>query len=478
MTTYDLAESDADLEVLDDSLRGASLTAFWLEDPSRPGPLPALQDDVSTDLAVVGGGFTGLWTALLAKERDPGRQVVLVEGSRIGWAATGRNGGFCEASLTHGQSNGERHLPAKEAARLEELGLENLREIANTISRYGIDCDFEFSGTLNVATEEHQVAWLREDAAMDADVVLFDGQAVQQEVRSPLYLAGLWNKKSTALVNPAKLAWGLQEACLKAGVLVYENTVVQSIASSASAVQLTTATGTIRAQRAALATNVFPSLLKRTRLLTVPVYDYVLMTERLTSQQVESLGWKNGQGIADLNNRFHYYRLATDFEGHSRILFGGYDALYHFGGRLKPEYDQSHATFRRLSAHFFATFPQLAGIKFTHKWGGSIDTCSRFFSFFSTAHKGRVALTAGYTGLGVGASRFGANVMLDLLAGQRTERTSLKMVRKKPLPFPPEPLAWIGIKITTAAMIRADRNGGKRGLWLKAMDALGMGFDS
>ena len=122
--------------------------------------------------------------------------------------------------------------------------------------------------------------------------------------------------------------------------------------------------------------------------------------------------------------------------------------------------------------------PQLYGIRFTHAWGGAIDTCTRFTAFFGTSHGRRVAYAAGYTGLGVPATRFGAEVMLDRLAGQETERTRTRMVRTKPLPFPPEPVRWIGVEMTRRSMIQADANGGRRNLWLKAMDAVGFGFDS
>ena len=476
-TTYDDAEQRLPAGPTRAGLVDASSEPYWLDDRARPRPLPALATDITADLAVVGGGYSGLWTALLAKERDPHRHVVLLEGGRIAGAASGRNGGFCDASLTHGHANGLKHLPG-EAARLRELGQENLEEIAATIDRYGIDCSFEWTGSLSVATEEHQVDWLASQAGKDPDVIFLDQEAVRKEVNSPLYQAGLWDTKSTAVLNPARLAWGLQRAAQAAGVVVHEHSPVRALKDAGAAVQLMTDGGTVSAQRVALATNVFPSLLPRTRLHTIPVYDYALMSEPLTTHQLRSIGWHNRQGLSDLNNRFHYYRLTRDAAGRNRILFGGYDAIYHYGRGLKAEYDQREDSFNRLAAHFYATFPQLAELRFTHQWGGAIDTCSRFFSFFSTGYGGRVASAAGYTGLGVGATRFGANVMLDLLGGTPTERTELAMVTKKPLPFPPEPLAWLGVKLTTAALVRADRNQGRRGLWLKFLDALGMGFDS
>lgn len=471
-TAYDLAEERVPAGSITDALSGAAAAPYWLDRPERPDPLPPLAGRTTADLVVVGGGYTGLWTALMAKERTPSASVVLLEAREVAWAASGRNGGFVSASLTHGHSNGVKHLPG-EVDLLQELGQENLAEFAAALERHGIDCGFEWNGTLALATEPHQVDWLRKEAEETGEE-FFDQEKVQEEVHSPLYLAGLWNRRGSALVDPARLAWGLKRACRQQGVQVYENSPVTALSRTGNGVEVTTRGGTVAAAKVALATNAFPSLLRRARLHTVPVYDYALMTEPLTEAQLKSIGWSRRQGLDDVANRFHYYRLTDD----NRILFGGYDAVYHYGRSLKNEHDQSEETFRKLAAHFLLTFPQLEGIRFTHKWGGAIDTCSRFFSFFMKAYGGRVAYAAGFTGLGVGASRFAANVLLDLLSGETTRRTSLELVRKLPLPFPPEPVAWIGVKITTAAMVRADRRQGRRGPWLKLMDAIGMGFDS
>lgn len=477
MSIYENVAELYPASVIDAALSSVSPTPYWLDNPERPSALPSLEGSVEADLLVVGGGYSGLWTALMAKERDPQRDVVLIESQSVGWAASGRNGGFCEASLVHGDSNGRQHLP-NENPLLRELGLENLRELTATIERYDIDCELTYSGVLKLATEEHQIQWLKAETTRYPELKFMDKFEVQESVRSPRYQAGLWDQDGTVMVNPAKLAWGLRRVCLEQGVRIFENTHAGSIQENAEHISVGTAAGTIKARHVALATNVFPSLLKRHRLHTIPVYDYAIMSEPLTEEQYASLGWKDEQGLADLNNRFHYYRMTREASGAVRILFGGYDAEYYFGGKVKPEYDQNKETFRKLVAHFYFTFPQLEGVKFTHAWGGAIDSCSRFFSFFDSSHGGRVAYTAGFTGLGVGATRFAANVLLDLLSGERTQRTELEMVKKKPLPFPPEPVAWLGVKMMTNELARADRNKGKRGLFLKTMDALGMGFDS
>jgi glycine/D-amino acid oxidase-like deaminating enzyme len=450
------------------TLIDAEPAVLWLDDPARPAARPPLTADTTADLVIVGGGFSGLWTALLAAQRHPGWDIVLAEGQRIGWAASGRNGGFCSASLTHGENNGARHFPA-ELDVLEQLGQANLDAIEEAVTEHGIACDFARTGALTVATEPYQVSGLREEPGE-----FLTADAVRAEVNSPTYLAGVWDRRGTALVNPAALAWGLARAAAAAGVRIYEHTPASGLRRSGGRLAVTTPHATITARQAALGTNAFRSLLRRVRLHTVPVYDYVLATEPLSAAQLDSLGWCHGQGVSDAANQFHYYRLTAD----RRILWGGYDAVYHFGREIRAAYDHRPATARTLAAHFFTTFPQLEGVRFTHQWGGAIDTCTRFCAFFGTAYRGDVAYALGYTGLGVGATRFGAEVMLDLLSGEPTPLTGLKLVTSMPLPFPPEPLAYAGIQLTRRALARADARDGQRDLWLRALDRLGLGYDS
>jgi glycine/D-amino acid oxidase-like deaminating enzyme len=459
------------------SFADAVPASFWLDQPDAPTRQAALVGPTTADLAVVGAGFTGLWTALIAKERDPHRDVVICEALDAGWAASGRNGGFCSASLTHGLSNGLERFPG-EIATLQKLGAANLDEIEASIARYGMDVAFERTGELNVATAPWQVDGLREGYAEErrfgADVQLLDQDEVRAEVASPTYLAGLWDRTGCAILDPARLAWGLRAACLRLGVRIYEGTPVEAIDYAGAGLRLRTPHGSVTAGHVAMATGAFPGPLRRLRNFVVPVYDYVLMTEPLSAAQLDAIGWSRRQGLGDSANQFHYYRLSAD----NRILWGGYDAVYYNGGRISPKRDQRPATAYKLATHFFATFPQLEDVRFTHSWGGVIDTCSRFCAFFGTGYKGRLSYAAGYTGLGVGATRFGGEVMLDLLSGQRTELTSLEMVRTRPIPFPPEPLRSGVIQLTRWSIARADEHEGRRNLWLRTLDRLGLGFDS
>jgi glycine/D-amino acid oxidase-like deaminating enzyme len=458
------------------SLVDASTTPYWLDDPARPDPLAPLEGPDSADLVVVGGGYLGLWTALLAKERDPGRDVLLLEGDTCGHAASGRNGGFCEASLTHGFGNGLSRWPG-ELDILTTMGRDNLDGIQRTVTEHGIDCDFVRTGTLGVATEPYQVAGRREEydemRRRGHDVTWLDRSETRARVDSPTFLAAV-HDPDAALVEPARLAWGLRDACLSLGVRIAEQTTVTGLAKSSGAVDVATAVGAVRAGRVVLATNAYPPLLRRLRLMTVPVYDYALMTEPLTDGQRAAVGWQGREGISDSGNQFHYFRTTRD----GRILWGGYDAIYHYGSGIRPEYDQRPETFEALAGNFFRTFPQLEGLRFTHTWGGVIDTCTRFAAFYGTAMAGRVGYALGFTGLGVGATRFAADVLLDLLSAADTPRVRLAMVREKPLPFPPEPLRWAGVEATRRSLARADANGGRENLWLRTMDRFGLGFDS
>jgi len=451
---------------------------WWLDsDPLEPEARSSLIGDVGADLCVVGAGYTGLWTALLAKERDPQRSVVVVEQYETGAGASGRNGGFCSASLTHGFGNGMRRF-ASEMPEIERMGRANLDEIEETIRRYGIECDFERTGELRVAVEPWQLEDMLEEARlrneMGDHVEVLSREEIQSRIHSPIYEGAIFDPDGTALVDPARLVWGLERACLSLGVSIYENSKVVRLEDVEGGVRVHTPYGAVTAPRVALATNVFPSLVRAARKYVVPVFDYQLVTEPLTPAQRESIGWAQREGISDAGNQFHYYRLTED----GSILWGGYDAIYNFRGKVQRDYDFNAETFATLAAHFLKTFPQLAGIKFTHGWGGAIDTCTRFSPFWGTAHGGRVAYVMGFTGLGVGATRFGAQTMLDLLDGVDSERTRLAMVRRKPLPFPPEPLRWFFIRVTQWSIRRADENQGRRNVWLKLLDRLGLGFDS
>ncbi len=462
-------------------VKAAKPAVYWTErdgdNSLAPEAQPALTHSTAADLVIIGSGFTGLWAALQAKEEAPGRQVVVLEAETAGFGASTRNGGFCEASLTHGLDNGLSHWP-DEIDTLLEMGEQNLEELIETLDRLNIDANVERTGQISFATEPWQVDDLHEYVKTSVDhgedVVFLDRDAAKAEVNSPTYLAGAWDLDGAAMVDPGLLTWGLRRACVDLGIEFYDGTRVTSIEANPSSLTVRSEHGQIAAQRVVVATNAWAEPEKQIRRYVIPIYDHVLMTEPLSTQQLSSLGWENRQGLADSANQFHYYRLSAD----NRILWGGYDANYYKGNGIGHQYEAQTDSHTKIAGHFFETFPQLEGLGFSHRWAGPIGTTSKFSAAFGTKHDNRLAWAAGYTGLGVGASRWGARVALDLVDGVQSDRTQLKMVRKRPMPFPPEPIRNVVVQFTRSQIAKADDNKGEQGLWLKLLDSLGVGFDS
>jgi glycine/D-amino acid oxidase-like deaminating enzyme len=459
-----------------DALRDARHEPYWLACGPGPDPRPPLEGPTTADLVVVGAGLSGLWTAVRAKQRRPDLDVVLLEGGRIANAASGRNGGFVSASITHGHPNGMARWP-DEFDTLHTMGVENLEGIEATMAEHGIDCGYRRSGELQVVTEDYQVEHARDHllAAHERGLPVqwWDAQQVRRQVHSPIYRGALVDPE-VGIVDPARLAWGLARVAESLGVRIHEHSGVQALLEHDPGLTLRTYTGRVDTRMAALTTAAHQPLLKRIAAFVVPVFDHVIVTEPLPRDVREAIGWRDRQGIGDSGNQFHYYRLTDD----DRILFGGYDAVYAAGERPGSHLERDDELTARLVQHLHDTFPQVSEVPIEFAWAGAIDTCSRFSAFWGSAHRGRVGYVVGFTGLGVGASRFGAEVLLDRLFGEDTERTRLKMVRSKPLPFPPEPVRRIAIDVTRRSLARADERDGRRNLWLRTLDRIGLGFDS
>jgi glycine/D-amino acid oxidase-like deaminating enzyme len=433
----------------------------------------------TADVVVIGAGFTGLWSALALTDTDPTLRVVILEAETVAFGASGRNGGFCEASLTHGLANGIRHFP-DELERLEAEGLANLEELIAFTREHGIDCDLEETGSLTVADQAYQVdefrAWVDEAAGYGEHLEFMDRAAVGAEVHSLLWQAGLHRPPGRdVLLDPARLCRGLARVARERGVRIHDRTRVIKLDRVAGAVVVTTAgRAVIRAEHVVVATSAYSGWLRRLGSTFAPVYDYALVSEPLTPDERAAIGWARRQGISDANNQFHYLRLTAD----DRILWGGYDAIHHFGSRVGPQFDQRPATFRKLEAQFFRAFPQLEGLRFPYRWGGPIDTTTRFTVTFGQMLGGRATYALGYTGLGVGASRWAGGVVRDFILRPDEDRLQLRIVQSPPVPFPPEPLRSVGVELVRRELDRADRNAGRRSVLLRTLDALGIGFDS
>ena len=461
-----------------EALKESVFRPVWFEDDDRPAPLPPLDGDTTCQLLIVGGGFTGLWAAIQAKERMPDLNIILVEQTFIGDGASGRNGGFLSSSLTHGETNSNYHFPG-EGDRLYDLGQTNMKGFIDTLDRYKIDAHYEKVGETTVATNDAMVAQLRQqyeaEKAVGDDVVWFGRDEMQQQVNSPTYLAGLWRRDGLdGVVHPGRLCWGLKKTIVSLGVQIYESTPVRGLTLDGKGMATTCDNGIIKSDKVLMATNAFRSPLPQIRKQVIPVWDYQIATEPLNNEQLSTIGWgQSRHAISNAANMFHYYRITKD----NRITWGGGGAVsYYYASRTDQSVADDQHRFERLAKEFLETFPQLAGVKFTHRWSGIIATSTRFCMVPGTAYDGRVAWSIGYTGLGVGATRFGARIGLELLGYQPSDILQMQFIRKKALNWVPEPFRWIGVTLTRHALSKADANGGKRGLWLKLLDYFNMGF--
>jgi glycine/D-amino acid oxidase-like deaminating enzyme len=456
--------------------------SYWLRDapPDGTGDPPLGPGEAtSVDVAIIGAGFTGLWTAIALTDTDPGLRIVVLESETVSFGASGRNGGFCEASLTHGLGNGVKHFP-DELDRLEREGIDNLAGLIAFAREHAIECDLEETGVLALADQAWQAdefrAWVDEAAEHGEHLEFLDRDAARDEVHSPLWHAGVYRPPGRdVLLDPARLCRGIARVARERGVHILERTRVTGLTRRAGGVRVTTANGaTLTAAHVVVATSAYSGWLRRLSSTFVPVYDYVLVSEPLTPDQRASIGWQRRQGLSDGNNQFHYFRLTAD----DRILWGGYDAIHFRGSRVGPELDQRPESFARLESQFFRAFPQLDGLGFPYRWGGAIDTTSRFTVTFGRLLGGRVVYALGYTGLGVGASRWAGGVVRDLILRPDEDRLRLRLVTSPPIPFPPEPLRSFAIDTVRHELDRADRSEGRRSLILRTLDAIGVGFDS
>lgn len=435
------------------SLKDVAFLPFWLDNPAAPGVQPPLVGRTDADLAIVGGGFTGLWAAIQAKEADRGRNVVLIEAGKVGQGASGRPGGIVSTSIMHGLHNAARLFP-DEIDTLERLGQDNMRGFLNTLDRFGIDAHNRWGGELTVAVGDEHVDGIRAEYRRHREhghnVEYLDRDAVRAQVNSPLYSAGCWSRNLSGTVHPALLAWGLKRAALELGVRLYEATPMETLRRQRSVMEIRTRNGLVRAPKVLLCTNAFAAGDRRIKQRVACLRDRILATEPLSPDQLDRIGWANRQGVYDTRTQLNYTRMTLD----NRIIFGGRLAYYYGGAtNIDPAGERVARPYRRLADAFHRTFPQLDDIRFTHAWSGPIALTTRMAVHFQQYHSGDAIWAGGYSGFGISASRFGARVGLAKL--DRADLPELKMDFATTMPgrIPPEPLRWLGSRITLLSLI-------------------------
>lgn len=436
-----------------DELLGSAI--YWIETSHRD-PAPSLKGGHRFDVAIIGGGYTGLWTAFHLLKAEPTMSVAILEAGHIGFGASGRNGGFAmtllDMSLARLRSN-----HGDEAARAAHSAVAlSVEEIGETITSEGIDCEWRQGGLMVVATNRSQLVRIEADLEAATELGLdgfswLDANQAQSVVHSPTYRAAL-REEHCGVVHPAKLARGLAKVVESMGAAIYEYSAVDRVESCGSGVRVSTRHGSVECDQVILATNAWAAHQAQTAKRVVPLYTYITLTEPLSDSMWDSVGWDNHCGIEDKRNYVHYYRRTLD----GRILWGGSDGVVHLNSRIAPRFDQNSAIFKRLRNTFRHTFPQLGDLRFTHHWGGPVGITSNFVPTFATTDGGRVHYGVGYNGHGVAPSHTGGKILRDKVLGRDSDLTRLCFVDSPTALFPPEPFRWAGAEISRRAMLRQD----------------------
>lgn len=445
-------------------------SCYWLASRQGYTPSARLSERIDADYAVVGAGFTGLWTALFLKQLEPNAHVVVVESSVAGYGASGRNAGIVSNSIDHSHALAISHFGKPEAERLAKIGIQNIDEL----EAFSLDCDFERTGQLQVALKPSHLEDCKHNLNVAGEIGLpgyrmLTQEEMQLEVNSPLYLGGLF-VPGGGILNPIKLVDRIVSEMKKLGVELYEKTRVLQIGDGV----LLCEHGEISAKKIVMATDAYthhllPELLWR----FIPLYDYILVSEPLTAEQKEQIRWHHRQGMVDGRTFFNYYRLTAD----ERILWGTSEAVYYPPNRVDESCDHSEHHYKTLKESFDRHFPYLAGMNFPYGWGGPIASTTRLTPFFGTLNGGRVIYGLGYTGHGIGTTRLAGKIMAHLALSRESELLTLKMVTDKPFPYPPEPIRGMSVNAVTRSLQKVDA-GESPSILLRLLDKMGIGFSS
>jgi glycine/D-amino acid oxidase-like deaminating enzyme len=414
-------------------------SVYWLTTINRDESR-SLHGEIDVDYAVVGGGFTGLSTAYHLKKAEPSATIALLESEFIGFGASGRNGGFAMTlfgltmpitALRFGKAN------AKAAHHYMERSVETTKSLIEDLS---LDCDFEYNGFLRVATSPRYEKRIRHDIETAHNLGLegiewIGREELAEQIQSPMY-RGAWSEARCGILNPAKLARSWKAELESQGIDIYENTPVGEITPGRPYAVLTTPGGRVKAGKVVLATNAYSHLVPQLKWKQLPVWTHIVITEPLSEEQLDTIGWKNRQGVEDARALVHYYRLTAD----NRLLMGGRDVSLTYGNKMDK--DNNDKVFAGLEQDVRELFPGLANVKFTHRWGGPVSVTVDMAPAIGSIG-GQIVYSIGCMGHAVSSTHLNGRTIADLVLERETELTDIFFVNRRVPPVPPEPLRSI-----------------------------------
>lgn len=438
--------------------------SYWLETAGDLTPRPALQETRDVDVAIMGAGYSGLWTAWYLLQRDPSLTVAICESEIAGFGASGRNGAWCSAGLSLSPPEIARRYSPDVARRTVMAMRDTVAEVGRVTENW--DIDWRAAGVLRIARGEHEVPSLigELDAARSLgladDLVLLDAGATAERVRVGDARAALFDPHA-AVIHPGKLVRRLAQAVEEAGATIYEHTRVESVqpGEGRTHAALHTAHGTVNAEALVLAGEAYTALLPKRRRALLPVYSLIVLTEPLTQEQWDRVGWQGNECLSSRRLTVDYLSRTSD----GRIVFGGRGAPYHLGSGIHSAYDHHEATHAMLRRAFADWFPGLADVRFSHAWGGPLGMPRDFVPNVFYDRATGMAGAYGYTGQGVGTSNLAGRILADLIVGRGGQWADLPMTGHRSRRWEPEPLRWLGARYMQRAFSAIDARAARTG---------------
>jgi glycine/D-amino acid oxidase-like deaminating enzyme len=445
--------------------RDYSEISFWLEtcgDELRPRA--ALAGSTAADVAILGGGYTGLWTAYYLLRAEPSLRVVIIERDVCGFGASGRNGAWCAPGLNISLSRLEK-LHGHDAARAAyQAVFDAVDEVGRVARDEALNIDWRRGGELTVARGPHETPQLEHGLAelarfgFDDRYGLLDANGLDERLRISGATGALYTPDAAA-IQPAKLVRGLARVVERLGATIYEQTAVTDFRPTDPAAglkpALLTTTGTVSGDTIVLAGEAYLTGLRRLHRALIPIWSLIVLTEPLSEEVWANIGWQAHELIG--SPRFTVVYLSRTADG--RLLFGGRGAPYRFGSPIRDEYDRHAPTHAMLRGLAQAWFPALArhGVRFTHAWGGPLGMSRDWHPTISIDRRTGIASARGYIGHGVSTANLAGRTLAELILERQTERTALPLVGHRSRDWEPEPLRWMGVRFVQSALGRVDR---------------------
>ena len=434
--------------------------SYWMETAGDLAPRPPLDGTTTSDVAILGAGYTGLWTAYYLLKRRPGLRIVIAEGEIAGFGASGRNGAWCAPDLNISMERLAGLHGDDAARRIQQATYDAVDEVGRVAAAEGIDAGFHKGGELIVARGPHHVpaieASLREYErfGFGEHYRLLDAAGVAERVRIAGAVAGLWSD-AAAIVHPGRLVRGLATLVERMGARIVERTPVSDFRAAAGGAPaaLITPRGEIRAPVVVLAGEAYLVRLAKLHRQLVPMYSLIVLTEPIDDATWAEIGWAGREVVASARLSIDYLSRTAD----GRILFGGRGAPYRLGSPIKDAYDRHGPTHEMLRGFVRTWFPMLRDVRFTHAWGGPLGMPRDWHPSFAYDPRSGIATARGYVGHGVSTANLAGRTLADLVAGEPTPLTELPLANHRSPDWEIEPLRWLGIRYAQGAMSRLDR---------------------